>query len=201
LRPGADAAAGLVESSNAEQLVGDTLKRAAGRMLDEVLFDANPASTTRPAGLRNGIAATTASTATDSEAAFTADMGALADAVSPVAGNSTLIYIASPGRALKIKLRMAREIDGVTVLGSNAVINDLLCIAANAFVAAVGAQPTVEASKSAVLHMDTVPSATLPAGTEKSVFQMDAVALKLLWPVGWALRDSRGFAWSTPTGW
>ena len=30
----------LVESSNAEQLIGDTLKRAAGRMLDEVLFDA-----------------------------------------------------------------------------------------------------------------------------------------------------------------
>jgi hypothetical protein len=192
----------LVESSNAEQLVGDTLKRAAGRMLDEVLFDANSAGSNRPAGLRYNIAATTASAATDSEGAFTADMGALADAVSPVAGNSALIYVASPGRALKIKLRMlGAEIDNVTVLASNAVINDLLVIAADAFVAAVGAAPQIQATKSAVLHVDTVPNASLPAGIEKEVFQLDAVALKLTWPVSWTLRDPRGFAWCTPTGW
>jgi hypothetical protein len=192
----------LVESSNAEQLVGDTLKRAAGRMLDEVLFDANPSASNRPAGLRNGIAATTASAATDSEGAFVADMGALADAVSPVAGNSSLIYVASPGRALKIKLRLlGAEIDDVVVLGSNAVINDLLCIAADAFVAAVGAAPQIQATKSAVLQVDTAPSASLPAGPEREIFQTDCVALKLMWPVSWALRDSRGFAWLTPTGW
>ena len=149
-----------------------------------------PSAANRPAGLRNGIAATTASTATDSEAAFTGDMGALADAVCPVAGNSTLIYVASPGRALKIKLRMlGQELDGVVVLACNAVINDLLCIAADAFVAAVGAAPTIQATKSAVLHVDTVPNATLPAGIEKEVFQADCVALKLLWPVSWTIRD------------
>jgi Phage capsid family len=192
----------LIESSNAEQLVGDTLKRAAGRMLDEVLFDANPSAANRPAGLRNGIAATPASTATDSDAAFLEDMGALADAVSPVAGNSSLIYIASPGLALKIKLRMlGQEIDDVVVLASNAVINDLLCIAADALVCAVGAAPEIRADKSAVLHMDSAPSDTLPAGIEKSTFQTDCVALRLMWPVSWALRDSRGFAWTTPTGW
>jgi hypothetical protein len=190
----------LIESSNAEQLIGDTLKRAAGRMLDEVLFDANPAAADRPAGLRQGIAATTASTATDSEAAFTGDMGALADAVSPVASNSTLIYVASPGRALKIKLRMKRDIDDVIVLGSNAVINDLLCIAANALVVAVGAAPRIEANKSAIVHSETVPQA-VPAPPTRSTFQTDAVALKLTWPVSWTMRDVRGFAWCTPTGW
>jgi hypothetical protein len=153
----------LIESSNAEELVGDTLKRAAGRMLDEVLFDANPAASNRPAGLRYNIAATAASTATDGFSAFTADMGALADAVSQVAGNSALIYVASPGRALKIKLRMLQDIDNVTVLSSNAVINDLLVIAADAFVAAVGAAPQIRADKSAVLQVDTAPSSTLPA--------------------------------------
>jgi Phage capsid family len=190
----------MVESSNAEQLVGDTLKRAAGRMLDEVLFDANPAATNRPAGLRNGIAAVTPSAATESDRAFVDDMGKLADAVSPVASNSDLIYIASPGRALKINLRMPREIDNVIVLGSNAVINDLLCIACNAFVAAVGAAPQIHASKAAVLHADSVPQA-VPAARTVSTFQTDCVALKLLWPVSWSLRDSRGFAWTTPTGW
>ena len=55
----------MIDSSNAEALIGDALMRAAGRMLDEVLFDANPESAARPAGLRNGVAALTASTNTD----------------------------------------------------------------------------------------------------------------------------------------
>jgi hypothetical protein len=195
----------MIESSNAEKLVGDVLTRSAGRILDEVLFDANPESAARPAGLRNGIAATAASAATESGAAFTADIGALADKVSPVAGNSGLAFIASPGRALKIKLRLPNDIDGVTVLGSSAVINDLLCVATSALVSIADAAPSIEASKAAVLHRDTAPAPIVnggqPAAPSMSVFQHDAVALKVRWPVTWSLRDPRGFAWTTPTAW
>jgi hypothetical protein len=190
----------MIESSNAEQLIGDTLKRAAGRMLDEVMFDANPAAGNRPAGLRNGIAATPASSATDPDRAFTDDMGALADAVAPVAANATLIYVASPGRALKMALRMPREIDRVLVLGSNAVVNDLLCIASNGIVSAVGITPVIEANKSAIIHMETLPQ-PVPAPPTRSMFQTDSLAIKLTWPVTWSLRDPRAFAWTTPTAW
>jgi Phage capsid family len=190
----------LIESSNAEALIGDALKRACGRMLDEVLVDANPADDARPAGLRNGIAATAASAAADAEDAFVDDITSLADAVSPVSSNSALLFIASPGRALKMRLRMVRDVDNVVVLGSNAVINDLLCIASNSLVCAVGAAPSVEASKTAVLVMDTAPTA-IPGSSERSMFQIDAVALKLLWPLSWALRDARGFSWMTPSSW
>src|SRR5262245_44648611 len=44
----------MMEGSNAEALISDALMRAAGRMLDEVLFDANPEDAARPKGLRNG---------------------------------------------------------------------------------------------------------------------------------------------------
>jgi hypothetical protein len=169
-------------------------------MLDEVMFDVNPAAANRPAGLRNGIAAIAPSSATESGAAFTADMGALADAVSPVAANAPLIYVGSPGRALKMALRMPREIDRVLVLGSNAVVNDLLVIASNGLVSAVGTAPVIQADKSAIIHMESAPQ-PVPAPPTASMFQIDAVAIKLTWPVSWTLRDPRAFAWTTPTGW
>jgi hypothetical protein len=30
------------------------------------------------------------------------------------------------------------------------------------------------------------------------LFQTDSIALKMRWPVTWALRDPRGVAWTTP---
>jgi hypothetical protein len=140
---------------------------------------------------------TAASTATNPDRAFTDDMGALADAVSPVAGNGPLVYIASPGRALKIRLRMMREDPKVIVLASNAVINDLLCVAPAALVSVAGDQPELEASEGAVLQMDTTPGDP-QMGRTYSMFQMDSIALKTRWPVTWSLRDPRGFAWTTP---
>ena len=80
----------MVDSSNAEALIGDALMRAAGRMLDEVLFDANPESAARPAGLRNGVAALTASTNTDPIQAVFEDAAALINSLAPVAGNGPL---------------------------------------------------------------------------------------------------------------
>jgi Phage capsid family len=192
----------LVESSNAERLIADVLTRAVGRMLDEVLFDANPASTIRPAGLRQGVSALTASSATDPGHAFTDDMGALGDAVSPVAANSGLIYVASPGRALKMKLRLTRDIDGLMIVGSNAVQNDLLCIVPAGLAVIAGTTPEIETSREASAVMNTAPvdigAGGAPVG---SVFQTDNVSLKLRFPVTWSRRDPRGFAWTTPTGW
>ena len=191
----------IVESSNAEALVADVLVRSAGRALDEVLFDANPADAARPAGLRNGVATVAPSAAADPEQAFTEDMGNLADSVSPVAGNGPLVFVASPGRRLKILLRARGELPGVTVLASNAVINDLLCIAPAGLVSATGAVPTIEVSKSSVVHRDMVP---LPVGTAApatSMFQMDSISVKCRWPVTWARRDPRAFAWTTPAKW
>ena len=188
----------MIDSSNAEALIGDALMRAAGRMLDEVLFDANPESAARPAGLRNGVAALTASTNTDAIQAVFEDAAALINSLAPVAGNGPFALVASPGRASLMRQRFAHPDSLVKVYGSNAVINDLLAIAPAALVAALSPEPEIETSKAATLHMDSAPQPVGTAGPARSLFQTDSLALKMRWPVSWALRDPRGFAWLTP---
>jgi hypothetical protein len=194
----------MIESSNAEALVTDALVRAAGRMLDEVLFDANPEDAARPRGLRNGVSASTPSSNTTAFEAAYEDIATLINSVAPVAGNGPVILVGSPGRAAMMASRFDYDADDpgskVTVLGSSAVINDLLAVAPAALVTALSPEPDVEASKAAQIVMDTVPGAAGVAGPiNKSMFQSDAIAVKVRWPVTWALRDSRGFAWMTPT--
>jgi hypothetical protein len=191
----------MVTGSNAEVLIGDTLARAAGRMLDEVLFDANPETADRPAGLRNGIAAKTPSATADTSMAFIEDVATLINALAPVAGNGPYIIVTSPGRAVSMSLRFVNEADQITVIGSSAVVNDVLAIAPQTLVAALDPEPQVEAATAATLHMDTAPGPVGTASPHKSMFQTESVALKMRWPVTWALRDARGFAWLTPTAW
>lgn len=188
----------MMESSNAEALISDALIKAAGRMLDEVLFDANPETAQRPRGLRNGIATLTASSNADPGYAFGEDVTALVNALGPVAGNGPYIIVTNPGRAVGMALRFISEAENVIVLGSNAVINDVLAIAPAALVAALSPEPEIETSNAATLHMDTVPQVVGTAGPHRSMFQTDSVAVKVRWPVSWVLRDPRGFAWLTP---
>jgi len=192
----------MVESSNAEALIADALGRSAGAALDAVLLDANPATSARPAGLRNGIAATTLSGQTDPGNAFAEDVVALVNAVGPVGGNGPYVLVASPGRAVGMALRFIKEPDNVVVLGSSALTTEVIAIAPNALVAALDPAPNVETSKSASLHMDTAPvQISGTSSPHKSMFQTDSLALKVRWPVTWALRDPRGVAWMSPTIW
>jgi hypothetical protein len=192
-----------IESSNAEALIADLVVQSFGRALDEVLVDGNPASPQRPAGLRNGVAAIPAASGSDAWGAFVADVSNLADAVAPVAGNAPIAFIASAGRAIRTRiLGGLDDVEGVEVFGSNAVINDFLCVATAALVSAVGV-PEVDVNKVATVTMDDAPAAdpTTPVGPERSLWQTDAYGIKCRWPISWALRDPRGFAWTTPTGW
>jgi hypothetical protein len=56
----------MLNGSNAEAMVRDALTRSAPLALDTALFDASASSAARPAGLRNGISALTASALTRS---------------------------------------------------------------------------------------------------------------------------------------
>ncbi len=194
----------MVESSNAEALITDAAFRMLGRMVDEALFDANPSAADRPRGLRQGVAALTPSSiAGDAWSSALSDMGKLADAVAPVSGPGPLAFIGSPGRALKANAYLNDPDDeaDTQVFGSGAVINDYLCVAVASLIAALG-DPTVESSTSSTLHMNDVPVADVgTVGRHASMWQTDSVAIKLRMPVSWAVRDPRGFAWMTPTGW
>lgn len=188
----------MIESSNAEALVGDALTRAAGLALDAVLFDTNAATAARPAGLRNGIATLTASNNADMGEAFFEDTAALIGAVSAVGGPGPFALIASPARATLLNLRFVFEAPNLVVLGSSAVGNLMIAISPAALAAALGIDPLVETANAGTLHMDTAPTAVGSAAPSRSLFQTDSIAVKLRWPISWALRDPRGVAWMTP---
>lgn len=189
----------MVESSNAETLIADALVRSAGRMLDEVLFDANPEDASRPAGLRRDIAALTASASTDPFGAVFEDVATLLNGIAPVAGNGPYILVTNPGRAMSLRMRIDPSIEELTILGSNAVINDMLAIAPAALVSAFASDPEVETSRAATLHMESAsPQPVGSVAPHRSLWQTDSIAVKVRWPVTWALRDPRGFAWLTP---
>lgn len=195
----------MIESSNAEACIGSALARSQGLALDAVLFDANAATAARPAGLRNGISALTPSNASDMQTAVIEDIAALFNAAATVGGPGPYVLVASPGRAMSMRIRMTRyganaeQLTVGIVVGTPAVGNDVLVVAAQALVSAFGLEPEIEAANAAALHMSDTPLAVGTAAPAKSMFQTDSVALKVRWPMTWALRDSRGVAWLTPT--
>jgi hypothetical protein len=193
----------LVEGSNAEAAIADVLVRSEGAALDVAFFAATAETAAQPAGMKYNIATSTPSAATDLWQAAFEDVATLINAVSPVGGSGPYIIIGSPGRAVAMALRfnidpgVARD---VAFYGSNALGNDLCAIAPNALATAISPNPEVESVTQGTLVMDdTAPGAPGTTGSaEKSVFQTDSLAIKVRWPVAWALRDPRGFAWMTP---
>jgi hypothetical protein len=190
----------MIESSNIEQLLGDTLTRAIAATLDATLFDSNPGDVSRPKGLRNGIAALTASVSTDPFGGAFEDTATLFNAVASVAGAGPYILVSSPGRAASFGFRFAIKEEQFVVLGTPAVGNDLIVIAPGALAVALSPDPEIEIANAGTLVMvDSSPGAAGTQGPERSMFQIDSMALKIRWPLTWVLRDSRGVAWLTPT--
>lgn len=194
----------MIESSNAEAMIGDVLSRSLGLALDLVLFDANAATAARPAGLRNGIAGLTPSNASDPFGAFFEDMATLLNAVGQVGGPGPYAIVSGPGRAASMRLRFITE-DPLLLLGSAALGNDMLAIACTGIIAALDPEPELETSNAASLHMEDTATAPIvavggaTANPVRSLFQTDSIAIKVRWPTSWAVRDPRAVAWLTPT--
>lgn len=190
----------MIESSNAEKLVGDAFVRSCGLALDAVFFGSGAATAAQPAGIRSGIAAITASNNSDSLAAAYEDINNVLNAVSAIAGNGNIGLAMSAGRAATVGMRTAHVASNVTIYGTSALTNDIVAIALNGLASALSPTPEIETSREAQLVMDTAPG---PAGTtsfaNKSMFQTDALALKVRWPVTWALRSPAAVAWVSPS--
>ena len=146
-------------NGNAVKVVEDVLSRSIGLGLDAALFDVNPSiSETRPAGLRFGIAALTASASTDATEAMLADVATVVAAVAPIAGNSPIVLVANPVRAMMLQLKTPRALP-VTVLASSTVAPaDLIAIVPSAIASAFDSVPEVSASYAAAIHQDNTPT-------------------------------------------
>jgi hypothetical protein len=195
----------LMAMPAAEGLIRQALLESVGPALDTVLFGTAAATAAQPAGLRNGIAGLTPAAAGEKAQACVDDLQTLAAAIAPVAGNSNIAIVASVDAAVALRFRLVRE-EWPILVSSALAAKTVIMVALNALVSSVSGPPQIEASSQAAYVPDTAPtdvvsSPGVVASSFTSVFQTDKTALKLRFPVTWALRDARGLAWMTNVNW
>jgi hypothetical protein len=196
----------VVEGGNAEALVRDALLQSTGPALDRRLFDSNAAvADLRPAGLLNGKVALTPSADADKGAAMVADLSALAASVAPLAGNGQIVFIAAAKQAAAITIGLARSLDYPLLASTSLTAGTVIAVALPALVSALGAAPQIDETRAATMHMDSAPQAIATGGTMAGpttvMFQTDKVALRLRWPISWALRDANAISHIAAAAW
>jgi hypothetical protein len=188
-----------------ESLIRTILAEDVGLQLDTCLFDSTAGDATRPGGLLQGISATSPTAAGDW--AMLTDLEVLAGAVSPVAGNGPIIFVASPKQARRIQY--SNQIKNVEALASSALADKtVIAVASNCLVSAIDPAPRFEVSDAATLVMRDDPVALGTVGTPPvigapahSLWQGDKIALKVRMEVSWALRSVTGLAYMSAVNW
>lgn len=208
-----------------EQLIRQAIVDDTAVALDAVLVDANAATTTRPAGMLNGVAAL-GPTAGGGIAAIIGDLKLMVNALltSTAGGVRSPVWIMSPGDALTISLTQAAaggdlpfrdEIARGTLLGfpiiqsTSMTADTIFLVDAADFVTATGDTPNFSVSDQATLHMeDTSPLAIGTAGTPntvaapvRSLWQTDTIGIRMIMDVNWAFRRTGMVQWVTGLTW
>lgn len=191
---------------NIERLVGAVLSESYGLALSSAVLDTAAADASRPAGLRFGIAATTASSNTDHDQAMVEDVSTLAAAVSALAANGEIIFVASPKQATALRLRSRAAFPYLVLASSSLAPGVVIAVAANALVSAIDTAPRFSRATDATLHMDKLPGAiggspNVVASPTTSLFQTGAVGLRMITEVSWGLRSNLGVAWTQSVVW
>jgi hypothetical protein len=190
---------------NLELLVRQKLLESTELQLDARMLDAEAASVLRPAGLRNGIAALTASDETIPSEAMDEDASALIGAVSTVARNNPILLIAAPQQAARLARWNRSNNFGYEVLSSGGLsAGFVIAIASNCLASAIG-PPRFEIANAATLHFeDTTPlgiTTESVAATVKSTWQTDSISLRLIMEISFGLRSASGLAWTQSVLW
>jgi hypothetical protein len=98
---------------------------------------------------------------------------------------------------------------GVETFASSVLADKtIIAVASNCLVSALDPAPTFEVSNAATLVMRDDPTALGTVGTPnvvgapaRSLFQSDAIGIKVRMEVSWALRSSSGLAYMSAVNW
>jgi hypothetical protein len=163
--------------------------------------------TIRPPGLLAGIAALTPAGSGPSKGeVLVDDLQALGVAIAAVAGNGDIILVASPDAAVALRLRLPQSVDWPVLTSASLAPRSVIAVVAACIVSAIEGSPRIDASAHAEFVRDNGPTSiddamTPPLQLVGTAYQTDSVALRLRWPISWALRDSRGIAYMTGVNW
>ncbi len=185
------ALSGELESASggvAEAAIANTLEVAVGRGGDAVLLSANPAVVdVAPAGLLFNVAPITGSTD------MVKDLSALIASISAAGiDTASVVFVCAPPQALAISLVAGPHFTHRLIEAGSLAAGTVIAIATSALVfAGDGANPQIETSKQAVLHMSDAPAQLVsPAGVvaapTQSMFQTDTLALRCTSMITWS---------------
>jgi HK97 family phage major capsid protein len=206
-----------------EGLIRQAIQEDTSVATDSVLIDANPATVIRPAGLLNGVAAT-AATAGGGIGAIIGDLTALigAIALSTYGNVRAPVWLMNPTDILRVSLAQAPNtgifpfkeeiaqgtLNNIPLIDSATVpTKTMILVDAADFVVVGGEAPRMEMSDQATLHMedtnptDLVASPSTVAAPQRSLFQTDSLALRMIMPLNWVQRRAGTVAWTQSVTW
>jgi len=197
-----------------EGIIRQAMSDDTGIALDSYLIDNVAYSAgVRPAGLLNGVTPITASAATPALAAMTADLKALVAAIAAAGGGGRgpIAILVNPAQALSLNfvqtttgdfafasVQQAESKLGVRFIVSATVpAGRVIAVDAADFATALGDAPRFAVSTEATLHEEDTTPLALGTGTQgsgvlavpmRSLFQTDAVAIRMSLYVSWVMR-------------
>lgn len=203
-----------------ENLLRQEIRNDTAETIDTLLIDTSAGSTTRPAGLLNGVSALTAST-DGGWAAIMQDIDTLAAPFDTAKAGRQLVLLMNKREARKLtfvpgpddRMGSMRQIltdSGITPISSvNVPAGRLIMIDAADFATSADDQPVFDVSEEAVFHAeDTSPAQISTAGTPNvvaapiiSMFQTASIALRMLMDITWAMRRAGMVQWIDGADW
>lgn len=207
-----------------ENLIRQWMQEDTSVSLDAVLLDTTAASSTRPAGIRNGVSGLTA-TAGGGIAALTGDVKQLTGALLTATNNNLRnpVWLMNPQQQLNIALtaNAGGEYPFQAEIGQNRFMNYPVIVSGNItagvvilldaadFAVIEAGPPRFDVSDQAVLHFeDTTPLAIGTAGSPntvaapvRSLWQTDSMAIRMILDVNWGFVRAGALAWTSAVTW
>lgn len=201
-----------------EALVRRAILEDTAAVLDPILLDATAVSSTRPAGLLNGVSAVATGYGGGDYQAVVEDFKALLAPFYTANAADGITVIIHPSQALA--LSMMPGPDGTFgwsapllqrlnfVESTSATAGRLIAMRNSDFATAMGDAPEFDVSEQATVHMeDTAPleivSGTGPTTADpvRSFFQTATIGVRMLMDVSWTMRRTGMVQWINGTSW
>jgi hypothetical protein len=196
----------MADGSNIEEVVRQTLGEASGLALDLAMFSSFAGDATRPPGLFAGVTPLTPTTG-GGESAMLGDVQQLFAALAAAGGGLNAVIVAAAGQAAALKMVVGPQFDTPILASTALAAGTVGVIEAASFVSGFSSAPEFSVSKVSVLHFeDTAPTditggTPSPATPVKSLWQMDALGLRMTLSAAFGMRAAGHAQVITATSW
>lgn len=185
----------LVRRSGAEPIFRRMLREDAGRTLDAAYLSTDAATSAGAAGLLYGVTARTS---------FGDPREDMADLAKAVSSSGEVVFITSAARAANAKV-LQPELAPL-ILASPALADDrVVALDPAALLHGFGGEPEITTSIEALVHMsddgDPIRASGVTADPVRSLFQTDAVAVRMVITMAFAKTSSRAVAYMDGVAW